>query len=204
MREHAVGRVAVVGVGREHRAQLAHAGGGLGAVAHHVADHEQHAAVLERVRDVEVAADVAPAGAGEIARGELDARHVRDLGREQGALQREREPPLGAVEHRVVERDARPRGEFDQHAPVERAADRVQDDDRAEHAAPGHEREREGGAGAEALVELARLAVLHRARGERGGRDRAAAQGFVDAGDVRDAEAAARRSASSPCPPGRG
>ena len=44
VREHAVGRVAVVGVGREHGAQLAHAGGGLGAVAHHVADHEQHAA----------------------------------------------------------------------------------------------------------------------------------------------------------------
>ena len=73
VREHAVGRVAVVGVGGQHRAQLAHPRGGLGAVAHHVADHEQQPAVLERVRDVEVAADVAPAGAREVAGGELDA-----------------------------------------------------------------------------------------------------------------------------------
>ena len=106
--EHAVGRVAVVGVGGEHGAQLAHARGGLGAVAHHVADHQQQAAVLERMGDVEVAADVAPAGAGQVARRELDPGQVGEPGREQRALQRQREPPLGTEQHRVVERDRRP------------------------------------------------------------------------------------------------
>ena len=63
VREHAVRRVAVVGVGGEHGAQLAHPRGGLRPVAHHVADHQQQPAVLERVPEVEVAADVAAAGA---------------------------------------------------------------------------------------------------------------------------------------------
>ncbi len=167
VREHAIGRVAVVGVGGEHRAQLAHPRGGLRAVAHHVADHQQQAAVLERVGEVEVAADVAPAGARQVARGELDARQLRQPGREQRALQRQREPPLGVEEHRVVERDARPRGELDQHAPVERAADRVEHADRPDHPPAGDEREREHQPVADRLLQARRELARGAARARR-------------------------------------
>ena len=190
-------RLASMGVGGEHRAQLAHARGGLRAVAHHVADHEQQAAVLERVGDVEVAADVAPAGAGEVARGELDAGQRPAARRQQRALQREREPPLGAVEHGVVERDRGARGELDQHAPVERAADRVEHDDRAEHAPARDERERQRGPIAELGGELVRArspSGAERGRGHaradrRQGRE--VADEVAGRRDVRDLEAAA-------------
>ena len=124
MREHAVGRVAVVGVRGEHRAQLAHPRRGLRAVPHHVADHEQQPTVLERVRDVEVAADVAPAGTRQVAGGEGDAGQIRQPDRQQRPLERQREPPLGVVEHGVVERDRRARRELDQH--IELGIDRFE------------------------------------------------------------------------------
>ena len=132
MREHAVGRVAVVGVGGQDRPQLPHPGRGLRTVAHHVADHQEQAAVVERVADVEVAADVRPTDAREVARGELDPGQLRQRRRQQRSLQGQREPPLGAEEHRVVQRDAGARGQLHQHAAVERALGRAEHDDRAE------------------------------------------------------------------------
>ena len=145
MREHAVGRVAVVGVRGQHRAQLPHPRGGLRTVAHDVADQQQQPAVLERVPEVEVAADVLAADAGQVARGELDPRQRRQRRRQQRALERQREPPLGAEQDRVVERHARARRELDQHAPVERALDRADHDRRAHHPPARDQRQRERG-----------------------------------------------------------
>ena len=66
-------------------------GGGLGALAADVADHERPGAVAGREAVVEVAADLVALARGVVARRQLDARDVRQRRRQQRALERARD-----------------------------------------------------------------------------------------------------------------
>ena len=103
-------RAAVVGL-HEDRAQraahLAHRRGRLDAAPDDVADDDRHAPAGQRDRVVPVAADLGAVVAGLIARGERDAGHLRQAGRQQRALQLLGDPPLLLVQARAGDRQAR-------------------------------------------------------------------------------------------------
>jgi hypothetical protein len=84
---------------------------GLGALAGHVADDHRPHAVGGAEGVVEVAADLVLLAGGAVARGELEAGHVGERGREQAALQRLGDVRALAVEPRVLDRERGAAGE---------------------------------------------------------------------------------------------
>ena len=91
-------------------AQLTHRGGRLGVVADDVADHQHRRPAGLQERVVPVAADPGRLGGRQVAHGDLSVVGLRRVG-EQAALQPLRELLLGAVEARVVQRQACPVGD---------------------------------------------------------------------------------------------
>ncbi len=108
------GAAAVDGVGAQGGAQLAHHHGGVQPVPGDVSDHGDEAAVGLAEGVVPVTADVQATGGREIARRQAQARCGGQLG-EQGALQRLGDVPVVLEAPGVLQGDAGPPGQFDQH-----------------------------------------------------------------------------------------
>jgi hypothetical protein len=132
------------GEGAGGGAQLAHHRRRAHSVAHDVADHQCDPAAAEPDHVVPVAADAGQVAGGQVAVGDVDARVVTRVGREQRALEHQRGLAFVRVQAGVVDAQRRAGGQFlAEHrlAGGERAAGCRPDEDRqAEHRAARLER----------------------------------------------------------------
>ena len=118
--------------------------GRLGALAAHVADHQRPVAAARGEAVVEVAADLVGRAGRQVARGDLRARDQRQVGREQGALERLRDRERSAYSRALSSASAARRPRSSSSASARRGApprSREAGGERAVHAPAGQQRD---------------------------------------------------------------